>query len=763
MALSDGLDKASRAGVDQATAVLASAALTTQPHLRALNPHVEAMVSAARRERMAEGGEAGMCGRAQVSGLAAARLGSACGGEGEASGELAGVSSFAYMGTNAHAILGGATSSECSTPGVRAWEARRAWCSAAAHALAQRGTTRAAAGGGSAVSEVECALETRPALAYLRDHAVAGRALVPGTGSAELLWAAAGALRSGAEVAGRGAAQGLASSRGGGGALGLGGASAALVRVMLARPLLLREEGARGASPGGGWGRSHVRASAGAGGAVAVARESAAAAYVTGTYARTAGEGLWMLGASRGSHRLGADRKGSGCEAGTGKGAAGGAAGQLRGHGRELEAYSTPPDQLDSALRCGLALEPRSVGGVCVALESFASISGGEEGSSVSALVCALDRDHSVRGCGGAAVVRGAEVRARHGDEAKSAGRADGAWSQYSMEAQERAARVWGARGDGVAVAPARARRCAVYGAPGLAAGEAAVRLVQALSAQPAPSRAGGGVSVCEVVELQLPRSSGGAASVARSVARSVTGESLGVQLRSIAACAVDARARSGRAGGEVAEVLRASAGAMCGSAERRRGGAAATVTGGLGALGSLTAIWLLQEARCSSSVLMGRSGRGSAGGLPAARGGVWASVLAVRCDTASRSEWGVVVSSPAGTVAHSGGCLADSLAQSQTARRFDAVLAPKVAALSEIGEARAGGELAMVFSSIAVPLASAGQANYVAANASLDLWVELCGPRGSRAASSQWGAWGGREGRAAAARSPAPKGAASG
>ena len=175
---------------------------------------------------------------------------------------------------------------------------------------------------------------------------------------------------------------------------------------------------------------------------------------------------------------------------------------------------------------------------------------------------------------------------------------------------------------------------------------------------------------------------------------------------------------------------------------------AAATLlqmTGGLGALGSLTAIWLLQEARCSSSVLMGRSGRGSAGGLPAARGGVWASVLAVRCDTASRSEWGVVVSSPAGTVAHSGGCLADSLAQSQTARRFDAVLAPKVAALSEIGEARAGGELAMVFSSIAVPLASAGQANYVAANASMDLWVELCGHRGSRAASIQWGAWGGR------------------
>ena len=45
------------------------------------------------------------------------------------------------------------------------------------------------------MTSVESELQTRPALAYLRDHAVAGLgAILPGTGAAELLWAATGAL-----------------------------------------------------------------------------------------------------------------------------------------------------------------------------------------------------------------------------------------------------------------------------------------------------------------------------------------------------------------------------------------------------------------------------------------------------------------------------------------------------------------------------------------------------------------------------------------
>ena len=102
---------------------------------------------------------------------------------------MAGVSAFAFQGTNAHALLqlpeaadaDAATDNKAATAGEPVWQRQRFWVAPAPHAALQR----AAVAPGKALV-FECPLGASPALSFLWDHRVMGRAIVPGAAFMEL-------------------------------------------------------------------------------------------------------------------------------------------------------------------------------------------------------------------------------------------------------------------------------------------------------------------------------------------------------------------------------------------------------------------------------------------------------------------------------------------------------------------------------------------------------------------------------------------------
>lgn len=109
-----------------------------------------------------------------------------------------GVSSFAYQGTNCHAILAAA----CRVPLVRpqswVWHRTRLWFQATSHPLLQQAHLEAPPAAVGSL-QVQCSLR-QPALAYLMDHSVHGRAAAPSSLLLEVA-AAAGQLLCSAEQA----------------------------------------------------------------------------------------------------------------------------------------------------------------------------------------------------------------------------------------------------------------------------------------------------------------------------------------------------------------------------------------------------------------------------------------------------------------------------------------------------------------------------------------------------------------------------------
>ena len=77
----------------------------------------------------------------------------------------------------------------------------------------------------------------------------------------------------------------------------------------------------------------------------------------------------------------------------------------------------------------------------------------------------------------------------------------------------------------------------------------------------------------------------------------------------------------------------------------------------------------------------------------------------------------------------HAGGVLRDAVLAKQTAQGVFEVMAPKVAgAANVLAHARLQPTAATkLFSSIASAMGSGGQANYAAANATLDSWAHAC------------------------------------
>jgi NADPH:quinone reductase-like Zn-dependent oxidoreductase/3-oxoacyl-(acyl-carrier-protein) synthase len=183
-----------------------------------------------------------------------------------------------------------------------------------------------------------------------------------------------------------------------------------------------------------------------------------------------------------------------------------------------------------------------------------------------------------------------------------------------------------------------------------------------------------------------------------------------------------------------------------------------ALVTGGTGALGVLVTGWLAQQVQ--HLVLVSRSGEaheqlqqllGAPNQLPYS-----CCITIASCDTGVRADVAGLAASVAfgsshhpevTAVLHAGGVLADAAVQNQTAAGLQQVMAPKVSGTALLHTyllqaAPVSGTV--LFSSVAALLGSAGQSNYAAANAALDVAAGQLTAAGLPVQSIQFGAWAG-------------------
>lgn len=168
-------------------------------------------------------------------------------------------------------------------------------------------------------------------------------------------------------------------------------------------------------------------------------------------------------------------------------------------------------------------------------------------------------------------------------------------------------------------------------------------------------------------------------------------------------------------------------------------------ITGGLGALGVLTAGWALCRGN-SHLLLLGRSGRGDVQHLLSSN----ACISMAKCDTATAEDARDQLQFSSGMhpqlfgIMNSAGVLEDAMMVSQTAAGVRHVFAPKLDSVVAMAHATAGQPLEqlVLFSSAAALFGAPGQANYAAANAALDGYATASSASGFSTVAIQWGAW---------------------
>ena len=176
-------------------------------------------------------------------------------------------------------------------------------------------------------------------------------------------------------------------------------------------------------------------------------------------------------------------------------------------------------------------------------------------------------------------------------------------------------------------------------------------------------------------------------------------------------------------------------------------------ISGGLGALGLVVARWLV-DSGASHILLLSRSQKADASQelseLKQHASDVAASIEWCQCDVSSIEsvntaqlfleqtlKWPKVAG-----VFHTAGVLADGTIRNLDSEALHTSYAPKVFGAINLRQAFSPSGFIVLFSSISAVFGSPGQANYSAANATLDELAESWCAKGENALSIQWGAW---------------------
>ena len=199
--------------------------------------------------------------------------------------------------------------------------------------------------------------------------------------------------------------------------------------------------------------------------------------------------------------------------------------------------------------------------------------------------------------------------------------------------------------------------------------------------------------------------------------------------------------------------------------------GGSVVITGGTGMIGSLVCNWILEHAKPRSVELLSRTGRASSDRLQTILGSeqaqAGAMVSITMCDVSFREDsascFGNTSSTnstysssssgfrrsytPCSAVIHAGGVVADATVGNQTPGSMRAVFAPKVIAAQHMQQALQQQPVTrqVLFSSVSALLGAPGQLNYAAANAAMDSMAGGWQGEGRGGVSSiQWGGWAG-------------------
>jgi len=176
-------------------------------------------------------------------------------------------------------------------------------------------------------------------------------------------------------------------------------------------------------------------------------------------------------------------------------------------------------------------------------------------------------------------------------------------------------------------------------------------------------------------------------------------------------------------------------------------------VTGGTGALGAKVALHLARVHGVSRLVLASRGGERAPGAasLRSALEALGASVTIASCDLGERAQVEALLASvpsdaPLCAVFHAAGELDDGMIESLDPARLDRVLHAKVAGAEHLDALTRDAPLEafVLFSSIAGLWGSPGQGSYAAASAALDAIAWKRAARGERAVSLDFGPWAG-------------------